>query len=80
MNTYVPTNPLMADIGGRRWVWSLFVGIKKDYRISKNLKGNIQTLYNLYDDHDNSPYTDRLSVRMGFEIPMKKKVKSTAKK
>lgn len=80
MNTYVPTNPITADIGGRRWVWSLFVGIKKDYRISKNLRGNVQTLYNIYDDHDNSPYTDRLSVRMGFEIPMKKKVKANSKK
>jgi hypothetical protein len=79
MNTYVPTNPLTTDAGHRDWVWSLFVGIKKDYRISRWINGNIQTLYNLYDDHDNSPYSDRLSVRMGFEIPMKKKVKPAAK-
>ncbi|HMJ70789.1 MAG TPA: hypothetical protein VK508_17930 [Cyclobacteriaceae bacterium] len=75
MNTYVPNNPLTADAGHRQWVWSVFVGLKKDYRISKNIRGNLQTLYNLYDDHDNSPYTDRLSIRMGFEVPMKKRKK-----
>jgi hypothetical protein len=71
MNAFVPANAVTVDVGGRQWLWSLFVGIKKDYRISKHIRGNIQTLYNLYDDHDNSPYTDRLTVRMGFEFPMK---------
>jgi hypothetical protein len=75
MKPFVPNNPLTGDTGQRQWVWSVFVGIKKDYRISKNLRGNFQTLYNLYDDHDNSPYVDRLNIRMGLEVPMKKKEK-----
>jgi len=56
-----------------QWVWSLFVGLKKDYKFIGRVNGNVQILYNLFEDHDNSSYTDRLNVRMGFEFPMKKK-------
>jgi hypothetical protein len=82
MNTYVPfvanTNSV-GDIGYRKWVWSAFIGFKKEYSFMKGIRGNAQFLYNLYDDHNNSPYGDRLVVRMGFEFPMKKKVKEPAK-
>jgi hypothetical protein len=82
MNTFVPTavrTPFSGTNEARReWVWSVFAGFKKDYTFYKKIKGNVQVLYNLYDDHDNSPYVDRLNVRMGWEFPMKKK-KSHAK-
>jgi archaellum component FlaC len=73
MNTVIPPFALSADAGTRQWIWSAFIGMKKDYTFIGKVKGNVQVLYNLYDDHDNSPYGDRLHVRMGFEFPMKKK-------
>lgn len=79
MNALIPPGALTADAGSRQWVWSAFVGLKKDYKFAGNVKGNIQTLYNLYDDHDNSPYSDRFVVRMGFEFPMKKHKKPVGK-
>lgn len=76
MNTFIPPLGLMGPTDGRRdWVWSVFVGLKKEYKLSKHVEGNFQFLYNLYDDHDNSPYADRLVVRTGFEFPQKKKYK-----
>lgn len=74
MNVYLPIPVGPANVErNRNWVWSAFVGFKKDYDFYKKIKGNVQVLYNIYDDHDNSPYIDRLNVRMGFEFPMKKK-------
>lgn len=76
MNTYVPaltSSGYATDTEYRAWVWSAFIGLKKEYKFSKRIKGNSQFLYNLYDDHDNSPYAERLAVRMGFELTMKKK-------
>jgi hypothetical protein len=78
MNTAIP--PTIAHYQGidpayREWVPSVFVGIKKDFTVYKQIKGNTEVLYNLYDPHDYSPYGDRLAVRFGFEFPMKKRVK-----
>jgi len=79
MNTIIP--PLIASSKGvdpafREWVPSIFVGIKKDFTVYKNIKGNTEVLYNLYDKDGMSPYGDRLAVRFGFEFPIKKKVKA----
>jgi hypothetical protein len=73
MNVFIPPYNITPDAGSRQWVWSVFVGLKKDYQFMKKVKGNAQFLYNLYDDHDQSPYVQRVNVRMGFEFPMKKK-------
>jgi len=73
MNAVIPLSSFTPDAGSRQWVWSVFVGLKKDYKLIGKVNGNVQILYNIYDDHDNSPYSDRLNVRMGFEFPMKKK-------
>ena len=76
MNTYVPPfNAIQVNEDSISWVWSAFAGLKKDYQFTKGLRGNFQILYNLYDDHYNSPYADRLTVRTGFEFPLKKKRK-----
>ncbi|HZY78797.1 MAG TPA: hypothetical protein VFE50_04695 [Cyclobacteriaceae bacterium] len=79
MNAVIPLNNLSPDAGTRQWVWSAFVGLKKDYKFIGRVNGNVQILYNIFDDHDNSPYTDKLNVRMGFEFPMKKKKKPVGK-
>jgi hypothetical protein len=76
MNSQIPSATTLTNIDaqGRAWVWSWFVGIKKQYTFVKSVKGNFQFLYNLYDDHYSSPYAQRYNVRFGFEFPMKKKV------
>lgn len=74
MNVFVihPPNPVVADTPYRTWVWSAFVGIKKEYQFVKRVKGNFQLMYSLYDD-DYSPYLQRLNVRFGFDMHLKKK-------
>lgn len=74
MNAVVPTSALGGD-GSRHWLWSAFVGFKREYTFVGTVRGNVQVLYNIYDDHNNSPYSERLNVRMGFEFPMKRKPK-----
>lgn len=74
MNSPVRTSPLMtSEIVGKKWIWSYFAGIKKDFQFSKNFKGNVQTLYNVYNPDKRSPYIARLNIRIGFELPLSKK-------
>ena len=56
----------------REWVWSAMAGLKKEYEISKSLRGNAQVLYNMFDPEHRSPYLDRLNVRMGVEYSIPK--------
>ncbi|PZR03399.1 MAG: hypothetical protein DI539_26305 [Flavobacterium psychrophilum] len=79
MNTYVPSltsNGYSTSEEYRAWVWSAFIGIKKEYQFIKKVKGTFQIMYNLYDDHNNSPYAERLNMRFGFDFPIKKKLKA----
>lgn len=55
------------------WVLSAIVGIKQKYPIYRQLKGNAQIMYNIFDKDHRSPYTDRINFRIGFEFTMKKK-------
>ena len=77
MNTTIP--PMVAQVKGvdpaYRREGSLFVGIKKYFTAFKQIKGNTEILYNLNDTDGMSPYGDKLSVRFGFDFPMKKKKK-----
>ena len=77
MNSFVPStlhgNP---DSGHREWVWSCMTGIKKEYKIYKNLKGTALIQYNLFNRYYKAPYVDRLNSRIGFEYTLKKKKKS----
>ncbi len=77
MNTPIRIPP-SQDFATEEWVWSAMAGLKKEYRISKSLRGNAQILYNLFNPHYKSPYTERLNMRIGIEykIPKKKVVKS----
>lgn len=70
-----PLNPAPSDLATHTWAWGVFVGMKKEYQFVKSVKGNFQFLYNICNDHGNSPYTNRLNVRFGFDFPMKKKEK-----
>jgi hypothetical protein len=73
MNTPVRQLNLPLDNRNRKWVWSYVAGIKQEFRISKHINGNAQVLYNLYDPRRESPYADRLLIRVGFEFPFHKK-------
>lgn len=77
MNTFVP--PLLrspsVDTGNREWVWSAMVGLKKEYRFLKHVRGTAFIMFNLFDPHHKSPYGDVLNTRFGFEFPLKKKKK-----
>ncbi len=77
MNTVVPpfVNPNKIDIGKREWVFCAMVGIKKEYRFYKNIKGTTTIMFNLFNHMHNKPYVDAVNARFGFEFLMKKKRK-----
>jgi hypothetical protein len=73
MNAFVPSaligNP---DTGQREWVWSFMTGLKKEYKIYKNLKGTALIQYNWFNRYYKAPYIDRWNSRIGFEYTIKK--------
>jgi hypothetical protein len=77
LNTSLPPrfSHTNTDPNARTWAWSYMVGMKKQYRFYKFIKGTATIMVNLYDPHHRSPYGDRVITRFGFEFPMKKKVK-----
>jgi len=76
MNSFVPsTIHGNSDAGHREWVWSFMTGIKKEYKIYKNLKGTALIQYNLFNRYYKAPYVDRLNSRIGFEYALRKRVK-----
>ena len=77
MNTKVPPSTFTPslDPSRREWVWGAFLGLKKEYRFLKNVKGTAMVMTRLFNPDHKSPYADVLNVRFGFEFPMKKKLK-----
>jgi hypothetical protein len=76
MNTFVPS--VLSgnqEHGQREWVSSTMLGIKKSYKIYKNLNGTALMQYNLHNPYFKAPYVDRLNSRMGFEYVLRKKPK-----
>jgi hypothetical protein len=76
MNTKVPPATITPslDPGQREWVWGAFIGLKKEYRFVKNIKGTALIMTRVFNRDHKSPYADVLNVRFGFEFPMKKKL------
>lgn len=76
MNT-LPARNLAAppESKQREWVFSLPVGVKKTFRITRWLYGHSTILYNIVDPRDKSPFTEPLMMRFGFEFPMRKRIK-----
>jgi hypothetical protein len=77
MNTVVPASILrrQSDTHQREWVRTAFVGVKKEYRFMKYIKGTAFMMFSVYNDHRKSPYGDVINSRFGFEFPLRKKVK-----
>lgn len=80
LNTFVPpyVRTLTSDDGERQWVPGVFLGMKKEFRFIKRVKGTSSIMMRLYNPDHKSPYADVVNVRFGFEFPMKKKHKSRA--
>ena len=76
INAMIPQqNPGVGptDSSHRLWEWNVATGLKTDFQIYKGIRGNVQTLYRIWSNEAQSPYPERLIVRMGFEFPMRKK-------
>ncbi|HMG94134.1 MAG TPA: hypothetical protein VK589_28940 [Chryseolinea sp.] len=78
MHTLVPPFTLSPTLDPEHseWVWGVFAGIKKEYKIFRELNGTASVMMRLFDPHHKSPYADVVNARLGFEIPLKKKVKA----
>jgi hypothetical protein len=68
VNTRVPASFYNPEVETRLWVLSGFVGMKRDFNLNRQIKGHVQTLYNIYNPKQQSPYHSRFVVRMGFEL------------
>jgi len=71
MNAPVPklkVQQMGVDYPVRTWVESLSIGVKKEFTITKRLKGNTEVLYTIYDPKGMSPYADKLIFRFGFAL------------
>ncbi|MEO5979355.1 MAG: hypothetical protein ABIS36_06520 [Chryseolinea sp.] len=74
MKTKVPpvTRSGSSDPYARQLVWGVFAGIKKEYKFIGRVKGTASVMVRLFDPKRQSPYSDIISARIGFEFPMKK--------
>ncbi len=61
-------------------VFGLFGEIRKDFKIYKGIIGYSEELYNLSHFSVLNLYGNRLSLRLGFEVKIKKKAKKTSSK
>jgi hypothetical protein len=74
MNAFVPSVIKISpsDAGQREWVWGMMTGLKKEYKIYKNLQGTVLIQFNLFNAKYKAPYVDRLNSRIGFEYLLRK--------
>jgi len=76
MNTFVPTSVnSVPEVGSRQWIWSMQMGMKKQYKIYKHLNGTVLLQYNFINQYFKTPYVDRLNSRIGFEYNLRKSKK-----
>lgn len=73
MNTLVPPATVrLGDPDGRQWIPCAFAGIKKQYKIYKQLRGTASVMFRLFDPKKQSPYGDVVNARFGFEYAIRK--------
>ena len=57
----------ISDTGAKsNWVNGLMVGIGREFRVYKDIRGTVVLLYNTLHDHETSPHPRAWQVRMGF--------------
>ncbi len=69
-----------ADVRHREWIPAAFVGMKKEYKFMKGVKGHAMIMLRVFNYQYKSPYNDVLNMRVGFEFPQKRKRKSDHEK
>ncbi len=74
-NALMPKTLLVTpqDVSKREWEVSVLTGMKKEFKISKAVRGNLQVMYRLWSDHDRVPFLDRLNTRIGLDVLINKK-------
>ncbi len=75
MMAYVPTVN-STDIKQQAMVYGLFGGVRRDFKLYKNLIGYSEGVYNFIQKPGRNIYGDQVSFRMGIELKLKKKGKS----
>ncbi|HTF19513.1 MAG TPA: hypothetical protein VK658_15655 [Chryseolinea sp.] len=74
MNTLVPPATVThGDPYERRWVAGAFAGVKKQYKISGQLRGTASVMFRLFDRYRQSPYGDVVNARFGLEYTPKRR-------
>ncbi len=73
MRTFIHYSLTDPQASQWEWVYSMMTGLKKEYRMTKKLKGTAYLLYNIFDPNHKSPYVDRLNARFGVEYKVRKK-------
>jgi hypothetical protein len=72
LNTFVPPyvrQVAATDNGERQWVPGAFIGMKKEFRFMKRVKGTTMIMMRLYNPEHTSPYAEVVNIRFGFEFP-----------
>ena len=78
MHALVPPATIrLGDPSSSHWVPGAFAGIKKQYKIYKQLRGTASVMFRLLDLKRQSPYGDVVNARVGFEYVVKKAKKSS---
>jgi hypothetical protein len=76
MSAYIPYGTA-PDAKDQKVVFGLYGGIRKDFKIYKGLSGYSEGVYNFVQKPGQNIYGDRLSLRLGLEMKIKKKEKKT---
>lgn len=76
MNAYIPFGSA-PDEREQKVIFGLFGGVRKDFKIYKGIYGYSEGVYNFVQKPGQNIYGDRLSLRLGLEVKIKKKVKKS---
>jgi hypothetical protein len=57
----------------REWKEGIYVGIGKDYKISKHLNGDMHLMYNFRHSKLSSPFPKKINIRFGFYFDLMKR-------
>ena len=79
MKAYVPTSAT-PDTKEQALVFGLFGGVRKDFKIYKGVIGYSEGMYNFTQKPGQNLYGDRLSLRLGIEVKIRKRIKKNSNK
>jgi len=72
MQAYIPA-PGSADVKHQASLWNVYWGIRKDFKIYRNVTGYSEAVYTFKQKPGQNIYGDQLSFRLGIEVSLKKK-------